>query len=395
MVRASTVNVFASAPVRAAAIPVSVAPNVSTYDDVWQELGDPRLRRRRQDGTARCEREERQHVEIVARTFQIIEQGARHRVADHRHHVHALLGDERPDLARVEPPGRREHHGCAAEEPVEGAPVGADVDERWRVQLHHRDLGQPRRQLAGIGDRPFVEERVTAAQRREEKVLVPPDDALGQPGCAPGVGDVEVVAGAARPVPGVIGDGEAVFVIDAVRARRRIGAIVHDEHVAQRRRARRIDRGTELSVDDEGDEVGVIVQVPELVSDVAVVHIDRHRGQLECSQHPLDVLGPVEQLEADPVAAADAVRPQMVGESVGARLELGVAEPASGGVEGGPVAHGVDHALEQLRDVEAHGASAREEGHGTSLRFTASLSGRRDTFLTWTAKSIVSTSNSI
>ena len=56
------------------------------------------------------------------------------------------------------------------------------------------------------------------------------------------------------------------------------------------------------------------------------------------------------------VATANALRPQVVGESVGARLELGVARPASGGVEGGPVADRVDHALEQLRDVEAHGA---------------------------------------
>ena len=61
---------------------------------------------------------------------------------------------------------------------------------------------------------------------------------------------------------------------------------------------------------DQRDEVGVVEQVAQLVGDVPVVDVDRHRAGLEAAEHRLDPLGAVHRVDADMLAGphADVVR---------------------------------------------------------------------------------------
>ena len=102
----------------------------------------------------------------------------------------------------------------------------------------------------------------------------------------------------------------------------------------------------ELPVDDHRAQVRVVVEIPQLVFDVPVVHVDRHRADLEAREHPLDVLGSVEKLEPDVVAAADADGRQVVGEAVGAIVECSVCETPLARDDGFTIGNGVTNHLE-------------------------------------------------
>jgi len=72
------------------------------------------------------------------------------------------------------------------------------------------------------------------------------------------------------------------------------------------------------------DEVAVPEERAQLPGDVSVVDVDRNRADLEGRQHALDVLGPVEEVDADMIAGHDAGGQQVVSETVGPRVELRV-----------------------------------------------------------------------
>ena len=75
----------------------------------------------------------------------------------------------------------------------------------------------------------------------------------------------------------------------------------------------------ELAVEHDRLGVGVVEQVLQLVFDVPVVHVDRHRAQLVRREHRLDVLDAVHEVDGHVIAGADAVRGEVVREAVGAR----------------------------------------------------------------------------
>ena len=89
--------------------------------------------------------------------------------------------------------------------------------------------------------------------------------------------------------------------------------------------AHRVELRRELAVEHDRLGVGVVEEVAQLVLDVAVVHVDRHRAELERGEHALEVLDAVVEVERDVVAGADAEPGEVVREPVGALVGRGVA----------------------------------------------------------------------
>jgi hypothetical protein len=73
---------------------------------------------------------------------------------------------------------------------------------------------------------------------------------------------------------------------------------------------------------DDGPRVGVVEHVPHLVGDIPVVHVDRHRTELQRREERLEVLGSVRAHDRDLVADAHTALGQMRRESRGAVVEL-------------------------------------------------------------------------
>jgi hypothetical protein len=230
------------------------------------------------------------------------------------------------------------------------------VHEGRRAQLHQRELRDAVGELVGVRDRALVEERVPAAEGGEEDVLVAPQDALGHARGAARVGAEHVVAGSGPEPPLGRGGGQGVLVGGRALRDRFVGAVLDRHQVVQLRQPddHRAQPGAELAGEEDGHEVGVLEQVVQLPLDVPVVDVDGDGPQLEGGEHPLEVLGPVEQLEAHVVAGAHPGRLQVVGQPVGALVQLGVGQSPSRGGHRLPVGYGVGHPLVQLAEVEAH-----------------------------------------
>ena len=110
-------------------------------------------------------------------------------------------------------------------------------------------------------------------------------------------------------------------------------AVVELHEVLQLRQARqhRRDVRTELGFEDQRDEVGVVEEVAQLLDDVAVVDVDRHRARLEAAEHRLDPLGAVERVDADVLAGQHADVAEVVRDPVRALVELAIREaPVAG-----------------------------------------------------------------
>ena len=167
---------------------------------------------------------------------------------------------------------------------------------------------------SGDDDRARQPHRITAADAAEERVAHPPHHALGHAGGPTRVEHVQVVVapiGHRRAIRRRLRRASTRSRPDRARrcrrprrARRRSA----DDHgVAQRRHRRRHlgHPGEELLVADQRDETRVHQQVPQLLGDVAVVDVHRHRPDLEARQQRLEVLGAVRQVAADEVARTD------------------------------------------------------------------------------------------
>ena len=166
---------------------------------------------------------------------------------------------------------------------------------------------------------------VPAAERGEEDVLLAPHHALGHAGGAAGVEDVEVVGRAGLEVARRRRRRERVLVLDRGEL---VGdgaaAVVEDDEVLELREAgeHARDERSELGLVHERDEVGVVEQVAQLVGDVAVVDVDRHRAGLEAAEHRLDPLGAVDRVDADVLTRLDADVDEVVGETGRPLVEL-------------------------------------------------------------------------
>ena len=169
---------------------------------VRQPLGDLLLDRGREHRAARADHEEAREVVRRARVVERLDERAGHRVADDRDRHHLLALDRRPDRVRIHLALRREHERVARRSiaiiathsaaPCMSGGIGNETRRRRR---------RPRGSTTSAG---VVElgaaELEQRADRREEEVLLRPHDALGHPGRAAGVEDVEVVLRAGREV---------------------------------------------------------------------------------------------------------------------------------------------------------------------------------------------------
>ena len=78
----------------------------------------------------------------------------------------------------------------------------------------------------------------------------------------------------------------------------------------------------ELVLEHRRHDIGVVVQVDELVLDVAVVHVDRNGAQLVRREHRLDELDAVVRVDRDVLTLTDAVRREVVRQPVRPLLQL-------------------------------------------------------------------------
>src|SRR5664280_1840831 len=133
-------------------------------------------------------------------------------------------------------------------------------------------------------------------------------------------------------------------------------------------------RPAEAAVEDEADQGCILVEVLQLAGDVAVVDVDGNGADLEAGEHALDVLGAVGELEADPIARTDPGAFEAVGKSVGALVQLGVAEPAAPRYHRRLLSDLIDHALEEIGEIELHGPPGWSRGGPGWARRVAALS---------------------
>ena len=172
---------------------------------------------------------------------------------------------------------------------------------------------------------------------------MPPQHALGHASGAAGVEDVQVVAGAGAEVSVGPRARERALVLVSPRQRE-----TQLRHVG----ANRVEGGGEVGLVHHRLEVGVGEQIAQLVLDVAVVHVDRHRAQLERGEHALEVLVAVVHPQADVVGRPDAVPGERMGEPGRPLVELPVGEAYVAVHDRLPVRHGVGDRLEQVGEVE-------------------------------------------
>ena len=292
--------------------------------------------------------------------FELVEQRLGHRVTNHDDGEHALFPDELPRRGRVEPAVGEEHDLAAAVEMVEREPVRAGMHQRRRGERTKAGLRQSIGQLGRAAD-DVAELRAVPPMAGDEDVLVAPDHALRHAGRATGVDQVQVVVGPPRGVrPLRLLRREGGVVVDR-SVDRSLAAVVVDVHERAQGSATPEGAGhtrRERPVVDERAEAGVVVQVTELLLDVAVVHVDRYGADLERREHALDVLGAVEQLEANVVPGSDAGRGEVVGQPVRAFVQLAVGESPVAGDEDLALGIGVGDGLVEVGQVQAHWASS-------------------------------------
>ena len=83
-----------------------------------------------------------------------------------------------------------------------------------------------------------------------------------------------------------------------------------------------LDLAGERTVEHDGDDVGVVPQVHQLVGGIPVVRVDRRHSGLEAAEYALDVLGAVVEVLGDLVLFDQPGVEQGAGDAVGAGVEL-------------------------------------------------------------------------
>jgi hypothetical protein len=102
------------------------------------------------------------------------------------------------------------------------------------------------------------------------------------------------------------------------------------------------------------NEICVVAQVAELILDVAVVHVDGYRSDLQTGDHAFDVFHPVVHVHTDVVALGHAATLQIVGEAVGSLFDAFVRKAPVTTDQGFAIADGVGNAFEEVGQVELH-----------------------------------------
>ncbi len=248
---------------------------------------------------------------------------------------------------------------------ADGVEQAGAVHQRGGRQVAGARLGDP---VAGrvevrLGRQALAVGGVEGA----EQVVLAPHHALRHAGRAAGVEQHEVVAGAPPR-----GDGRTVrgrrrgVLVRRRPVRARAVAVVDPQPRADARHAvaQLVDALGERAVEHDGDDVGVVPQVDQLVGGVAVVGVDGRQPGLERAERRLEVLGRVVEVLGDLVLLGDAGVEQRGGDAVGPPVELGPRRRPPGVTLGQRVGLALGQRLEQVREVPtvAHG------DHGATLR---------------------------
>jgi hypothetical protein len=220
------------------------------------------------------------------------------------------------------------------------------------------------------------------AERGDQEVLLAPHRPLGHAGGAAGVAEVQVVAGPAGDH--IVGKldrrggrtdrGERRVVVDGAgdeRVTAAVGDLQDQRRWIGQRVQHRGERRSEALVDDHRPGRGVVEQVAQLIGDVAVVDVERSRPRLPCSEHPLEVLVAVVEVQGDVVvhrlpartrselgAEPDAGVEQHAGQSAGAVSDVGPAQSSVPEHQAVAVGMGGGDRLGDHSDVQLHGRHA-------------------------------------
>ena len=153
--------------------------------------------------------------------------------------------------------------------------------------------------LGRVCRRGHAEQREAALHQAAAVSAVGVDDALRKPRRATRVEHVDVVL-VARDAWHRLVTGDHRFVGDGP-GHVAGAAVVHlDEELHLRKAGQHPGHPlAERRMEDDGFGVAVVEQVPQLLVEVAVVHIDRHAAHLEARELGLQVLVGVVQVETD------------------------------------------------------------------------------------------------
>ncbi len=219
-------------------------------------------------------------------------------------------------------------------------------------------LVELRQRLAGV--------EVDAAAEHPPEVLVAPHHALREAGGATGVDDVQVVGAALLEVAGVALPSHRVGVQDA-SVGGDVGLVVGLDHVRHHDdgleprvvRSRLGDQRGVGALVDQRDHVGVVEQVVQLALDVAVVHVDVDRADLDDREHRDDVLDAVLGVDRHMLSGLHPLRLEVMGQPVGPGLQLGEGDDPLTHLHGRLVGRRVDGMLEEVSDVQGHAPETR------------------------------------
>jgi hypothetical protein len=193
----------------------------------------------------------------------------------------------------------------------------------------------------------------TAAQSREEDVLVAPHHALRCARGPAGVEDVEVVARSRKRRPLRARCLLRVFVRCGVAEVGVATVLEHDDVTEPRELGLDLaDQGQERTLDDDRLDVGVLEDVAQLVSDVAIVDVDRDEPGLERAEEGLDPLGTVPAVDRHLRTGFETQTEHVVGDAVRALVELRERPARRARHERLAVRHRVDDDLEEISEVE-------------------------------------------
>ena len=186
-----------------------------------------------------------------------------------------------------------------------------------------------------------------------------PHHALGEPGGAAGVEQIDVVLAARAEVALRRALLERGVELDTAVALEIFLSTVldHEDGLDVRRLGQHVGHPVGVAtLVHERHHVRVVEQVLQLAFDIAEVDVDQDRTGLDDAQHRDDDLDAVPAIEPDLVVLLDALVDEVVGQAIGPLLQLGVRQRLVTRNEGDAVRHGVDGVLGEIGDIQSHGS---------------------------------------
>ena len=240
-----------------------------------------------------------------------------------------------------------------------------NADRRLAALVHRaHDL----RDLRGIGRDGEARRRVAEGDEVRGEAALRVHHALRHAGRAAGEEHVDVVLTALDAGHRVVGDQVLV-----ARCSVEVRAVVVDFHQQLELResfAHPVHPVGERRVEEEGLRVGVVEEVPELVVEVAVVHVHRDAAELERTMLRLEVLVRVVEVQAHLRVGSEARVGERSGQPSGAAVVLGPRAPGVPMDQRRRVGHRVGDRFPHRGHVHLHGrASLHRRASGTLGEF--------------------------